>query len=75
MWTNANDYDRLAMQGEDTGVDEAQQHQITMLDDATKKERGERVMYAASCSCGWHSRWYVLPSASMHAANEHAAGL
>lgn len=71
MRTNANDFDRLAMQGEDTGVDEADvRHEITMLTDATKKER-EQVLYAAACSCGWHSRWYVLPSASMHAANEH----
>jgi hypothetical protein len=55
MWTSANDFDRLAMQGEDTGVEEAEQHQATLLDDATKKERGEPIYYTMECSCGWRS--------------------
>lgn len=69
MWDSANDFDRLAMQGEDTGVetwgrsiprnmrrvDEAEQHQVTLLHDATKKERGEPIYYTMECSCGWRS--------------------
>lgn len=60
----ANDFDALAMQGEDTGVADPERHQITVLDNTSNKPASEDIEYTMDCSCGWRS----APCKSIYAA-------
>jgi len=52
----ANDFDQLAMQGEDTGVADPEVHSIIVTDDSAKQRTGEPVYYTPTCSCGWRGQ-------------------
>lgn len=86
----ANDFDALAMQGEDTGVADPERHSITMhmvhdgskplisiLTDEGKREieRGELVYYTAECACGWRGPRVRSQMAAWIAADEHVLGV
>lgn len=71
-----NDFDQLAMQGEDTGIVDPEQHVILVLSDEGKQTRWpEFIAYTAECSCGWRSERLQYSEDAWGAAGEHLAGV
>jgi hypothetical protein len=70
----ANDFDQLAMQGEDTGVADPERHSIIVTDDSEKQRTGEPIYYTPTCSCGWRGERCAAKFYAWHIGDEHVLG-